>query len=306
MASYDSTVKNVVKTTEGIDNPTPQAARVVPVTNTTQPAPAATPTAPEATPVDDNMLGQIPKDTMLEWAPAEFKSFGRTTFISSDDLCRKIHAAFGETFHELVGCNCFPVMNGNNVNISLELYFEPNANECPTNKIRNLVDLTAPSNGPGLFDRVQSVQNKYNNKYYTLNPETRMLLSDFMMGGRKGNNYKDTSKWNKHISQMPLTTAGNPYLRIGAERCIVRVTGFDLRVVVRALFGDQMVISTKATADNNDTNTWAKARYDIRYNRNGPNNTFFMTIEQFDEGAIQEITARINPQPMQNNGFICY
>ena len=261
-----------------------------------------TTTAPETEPKKKVvMVGSLPEGAYLKWAPIPFESFGRTTRITNDELSSKIHKAFGQNFHELVGANVGCV----NGNFTLELFFEQNTTDCPKDKIRNLVNLTAPDGVTGLFAKNQIVQNRANNKNFTLNDETKMLLSKFMYGGKEKNSYKNTKRWAQCIRQFPLpvNAYGDPFYRNG-DRILVCVIGLDLRRVLQELYGTDMVVSTSTTSGYSHNNTTAMAYYEPRFIKMNTNGTFIMNIEQFDKGAVEKYVARENPQLIYNTGVM--
>lgn len=256
------------------------------------------------------MVGKLPLGAHLDWAPITFESFGRTTRVTNDELSRKIYAAFSESFHDLIGANitCTPGGNGGS-NFNLELFFEQNTDPRPAGKIENLVNLTSPNGAKGLFAKNQIVQNRVNNKNFTLNDETRMLLSEFMYGGKDHNKYSDAKTWSKWIRQIPIPVRAysDPFYRNG-DRIVICVGGLDLRRVLQKLYGKEMVISTSTSADGTIVNNTATAFYEVRFikmSQNG-NGTFIMNIEQFDKGAVEFYTARENPQMVQNTGIVYY
>jgi flavodoxin len=200
MASYeiDNNINNVVITEE-------PAEEVTPNYNT----PAPTGNGGEA---KSDMVGQLKKGSALDWAPTTFVSFGKVNRTTTAELASKIHAAFGATFHDLLGAAINIDPKGN---FKLELLFEQNTEKCPSGKITNLVGLTCATGANSFFAKNQIIQNRVNNKAYTLNAETKMLLAEFMCGGAKANKYTDAKKWDSHISQVPIPVSAyrDPYYR---------------------------------------------------------------------------------------------
>lgn len=257
----------------------------------------------------EKMVGSIPENSRLEWSPIPFESFGKTTRIHSDELARKIRAAFGETFHDLCGAN---VIYENN-NFVVKLYFAYNLDPIPEGKIRNLISLTntspSDSSNMGLYQKMNVIQNRYDGKRYTINDETKLLLSDFMYGGRQAN--KPNSKsWNnpdpKHKRIVEIAEPISSYGNRNAERTIVSIQNdIDLRRVLQKLYGDDMVIKTQSGLDS-DINSHAKALYEPRFVKYCANGTFIMNIEQFDKGAVEQFAIQENPQFQRIPNVIFY
>jgi hypothetical protein len=240
------------------------------------------------------MVGSIPADAFLQWSPTPFKAFGATTRINSGVLARMIYASFRKTFHDLRGAN-IAFINGNFV---LELYFENNTENMKEGSIRNLVNLVAPdpnngSNTTNLYVRKRIVNNRNYGKTFTLNDETKLLLSDFMYGGRD-NNKPTSNRWNNYIHEVHIPISDAYYRR--GERILLRVVGLDLRKVLQMLYGRLMVTETISQGNGKDMNYRAVAFYEPRYIKACTNDpTFILNIEQFDKGAVEEFTARENP-----------
>ena len=248
------------------------------------------------------MVGSIPANSVLTWDPIEFPSFGKIMRIHSDDLARKIKAVYMETFHDLKGVNILYTPAG----FQVELYFEYNTEDVPNGKIKNLVNLTAPTaKGTDLYYRNQVVQHKVHGESFTINDETKLLLSDCMFGGRKANQPKD-KKWDKYISEVHVPLYNDPFFKTrNADRVMVKVTGLNLRSLLRKLYGNDMVTKTVTDGDT-DTNIHAEAMYEVRFIKMLPNGTFIMNVEQFDKGATQQFVVQENPQIQRATGVVYY
>ena len=261
-------------------------------------AQAADPNVPKV-----EMVGSIPADSYLQWTPAAFKAFGCTTRVRSDVLAKMIYGAFSKTFHDRRGAN-IAFMNGNFV---LELYFENNTEELKSGAIMNLVNLVAPTpnnvSGTNLLARKRVVNNRVNGKTYTLNDETKLLLSDFMYGGRE-NNKPTSNRWHQFIQEVHVPTT-DPFFR-SSERILLRVVGLDFRKVLQMLYGRLMVTETVAQGNGKDVNYRAVAYYEPRYIKANADMTFIMNIEQFDKGAVEEFTVRENPLAQFNVSGVNY
>lgn len=239
------------------------------------------------------------KELRLQWESRAFDAFGKTTRISSKDLAIEIKEQFQETFHELAGC--FVTFDKG---FQVTLYFEKNANPCPEEKVLSLVDFTNAQglNKNNLIEGMKYLNNKTSGKTFELNAETKEMLSDFMFGGRRAKR-----DWNQFVSErrMPSDIYNiNPSIPHG-ERILLAVTGLDLRLILRAMYGPTMITGTYEK-DGQVYNTTSRAMYDAKYGRPMPDGTFMINIEQFDADKVEELTRKENPVVNNCYGFMMY
>jgi hypothetical protein len=248
----------------------------------------------------EKMVGSIPANSAFEFEPTPFESFGNITRITNKELCEIIKAKFGATFHDLRGV-MIHFVNGQWIT---EMYFEENADQIKPGQIKNLVSLTTGNtkNDKSFLPGQQRIYSKLNGKLYTINDETKLLLSDFMYGGRKANNVNDRKKWDQNIHPIDIgMRAGygqHPFYPTNAHQVFIQVTGLDLRKLLRdAVFGPSMVTKTVTNGDGTMGNVVSKAFYEPRYIKPlpGVNEVFVMNIEQFDKDAVEKYVAIENP-----------
>lgn len=248
--------------------------------------------------------GRYPEDAKIESSPLPFKALGKIMRIRNDELCRAIRAQFGDLFHDLKGVNLVYVNN----QFVTEFYFELNTEPLPEGKIRNLINLTTPTpeNRSNLFYRNAVVQNKLHGKVFTLNDETKLLLSDFMYGGRTANK-PNNKKWEKLIEEIRIPAATYDPFAKNADRIFIRVVGFDIRRLAQNLYGPDMIINTtKDTATGEDQNLHATALYEVRFIKLNYDGTFIINIEQFDKNAAQQFVTQENPQLQRQAGGVTF
>lgn len=242
----------------------------------------------------------------IKWQPETFEAFGKTTRINSAELSRKIYNHFKQTFHELKGVNLVAMPN----QIAVEMYFERNTEPLPDGKIMNLDSLIDPV-GSGaknnMYERMNVVQNRRMGKTFTLNNETRLLLSKFMYGGKNANMPNNNKVWgNENVLRETHIPTNDPFLRgYNTERILVRVSNFDIRRILQELYGKDIVTKTVAN-ETGDTNYRSEARYEVRFVKYANDGTFVMNIEQFDSAAIEKIFMQENPIPQQYLGVQMY
>ena len=241
------------------------------------------------------------------WQPETFEAFGKTTRMNSADLSRKIYSHFKQTFHELKGCNVVILANGQ---IAVELYFERNTEPLPDGKIMNLdslIDPVSSSSRANLYERMQVTQNRRMGKAFTLNNETKLLLSKFMYGGKNANLPNNNKVWgNENVLREVHIPVNDPYRRgYNTDRILVRVAGLDIHRVLQELYGRDIITKTEAN-ESGDINYRSDARYEVRFIKAMADGSFIVNIEQFDSSAIEKIFMQENPIPQQYFGVQMY
>lgn len=243
----------------------------------------------------------------LKWQPETFEAFGKTTRVNSAELSRKIYAHFKQTLHELKGVNIIMLANAQ---IGVEMFFERNTEPLPAGKIMSLDSLVDPV-GSGsrnnLYERMQVTQNRRMGKTFTLNNETKLLLSKFMYGGKNANLPNNNKVWgNENVLREVHIPVNDPFRRgYNTDRILVRVFGLDIRRILQELYGKDIITKTVAN-ESGDTNYRSEARYEVRFVKYINDGTFVMNIEQFDSAAIEQIFMKENPIPQMYLGVQMY
>lgn len=237
---------------------------------------------------------QISENAHITWSPLPFESFGKIMRTTNRALATAVKEYYQKTFHDLRGVN-LRYVPGLQAPFVFEFFFAKNSMPKPDGKIYNLKDLTIPAKGDNLYTKKQVLDNKVVGKQYTLNDETKLLLSDIMYGGKNANNPKN-GRWNNYITDFWNQTNDwtfNP----NAGEFLVRVTGcFDIHRILQKLYGNSMVVKTEKV-ENGDRNLSSTAAYEVRFIKYAFNepNIFIMNVEQFDKSAVEEITIKENP-----------
>ena len=261
------------------------------------------------------MYDGISEFAELQWTPVSFKAFGKIMRTTNRLLASAIREYYSKTFHDLRGVNI--VYEPSRAQFFTEFFFSKNINQCPSNKIDNLRDLTTISGTDkhSLYYQKQVIENRSMGRHYTINDKTRLLLSDIMFGGRNAN--KPNAKvWNQpHVIDeitVPTSSLGfNPR----AVDILVRVAGgvFDFHRILSKLFGGRMIVETKSFVDDagntRNKNISVEAAYEARYIKPVPNEPFVFTmnIEQFDKNGVEELVLKENPvRSLAANGIIYY
>ena len=243
---------------------------------------------------------------VLKWQSEPFEAFGKTTRANSAELSSKIYRHFKETFHELAGCNITLLPNAQ---IGVELYFERNSETLPEGKIMNLDSLVdASGSKSNLYERMQVTQNRRIGKMFTLNNETKLLLANFMFGGKNANMPNNNKVWNNEAVQkeVHISAMNDPFRRAyNTDRVLVRVTGLDIRRILQEMYGKLMVTKTVVNKEA-DTNYRSDARYEVRFIKAMVDGTFIMNIEQFDAAEVEKLFMKENPVPQHYFGVQMY
>ena len=197
-----------------------------------------------------------------------------------------------------------------NGQIAVEMFFERNTEPLPDNKIMNLDSLVDPvgsGSRANMYERMNVVQNRRMGKTFTLNNETKLLLSKFMYGGKNANMPNNNKVWgNENVLREIHIPTNDPFRRgYNTDRIMVRGSGLDIRRILQELYGRDIITKTVAN-ESGDTNYRSEARYDIRFIKANTDGTFIMHIEQFDSAAIEKIFIKENPMPQQYLGVQMY
>lgn len=255
----------------------------------------------------------ITNDTRIEVQPIPFKPFATVMEIGSDELAHQITSIFKPIFHDLIGTRIMYLgkhpFSGLDM-FKTTMFFEYNNADIPNGKIRNVENLSAPiSRGSSIYERNSRIQNMMNNKVYTLTDETKILLSDFLYGGRDANK-PGAKNWNNSNNVSQKTYGSNsPFINnYNAERIILEVNNIDLNATVAKLFGNTMITHSAITSDNKVKSYTANAKYYVkcmRYKENTNQKICILHIEQYDNDKVEESTIKKNPYAVQS-GFECY
>lgn len=240
----------------------------------------------------------------IQWQPETFEAIGKTTRINSAELSRKIYNHFKQTFHELRGVNIVILSNGQ---MAVEMFFERNTEELPSGKIMNLESLVNTNSGNNLFEKMQVTQNRLVGKTFTLNNETKLLLANFMYGGKNANMPNNNKVWGNEnvLREIHIPTNSAFFRGQNTDRILVRVSGFDIRRIIQELYGRDIITKTIAN-ESGDTNYRSDARYEVRFVKYANDGSFIMNIEQFDLAAIEKIFIQENPAPQVYLGVQMY
>ena len=237
---------------------------------------------------------QIPESSVLDFEPITFEAFGKTTRINSYELARKIREMFQKKFHDVIGANI--TWDGKTFNTTL--FFQNNTEPIPDGKIKNLINLQSNEgiNTNSIWERNQMVQRKKAGDTFALNDATKLLLSDFMYGGRQANKPNNKQRWTQNTFERRIP-AHQALYQYGAENIVIGVTGFDIRVICHKLYGDKIVTSTEYDADGVAYNNQSKgAYYELRFGKLMQDGSVMINIEQFDRQKVEELVKKENPQ----------
>ena len=256
-----------------------------------------------------NFYGSLSENAELKWDPVHFAPLGRIMRATSSAMATIIREYYSQVFHDLRGVNL--IYSPSNQIFVTEMYFSKNLAPLPEGKMENLQDLTKmPSGQHNFYYQRQILNNRVNGKRYTLNDETKLLLSDIMYGGKKPNR-PNNKNWSKFIQEITVPAADITYNPRAVE-LLVKVSGcFDFNRIMNKMFGNDMLSDIDAYDDNGQTRArvvMAKAVYKARFVKYFPNDpsVFIFNIEQYNENLVKELAIKENPVRPLSNGIIYY
>jgi len=244
-----------------------------------------------------------------KFSPYTFRSFGNIMRLTNQQLSIIIREYYQKIFHDLRGVY-IAYQPGMKSPFNVDFYFTKNMAECPEGKITNIDDLTKVGKEANIYQKNKALQNKMSGNIYTINDDTKVLLSEIMYGGKgeKSNN-PHSNKWKQCCMSRWIPARDSQY-RPGAGELWIRVYGcFDIRLILKKIFDENMITYTKTikTSDGYDAeNFTAACMYEARFVKWVNSNVFVMNIEQFDSKAVAEFAIADNPQMQLANGFIYY
>lgn len=248
------------------------------------------------------MYGRLQEDAYLKFDWDPFKAAGKISFSTNKEICERIKAKFAQTFHDLEGVMLY--FNGNTTSgkppFDLQFFFANNPAPVPDTKIKNVVSLVdVVKNTDNFYELQKARSNSAIGNYYTLSDETKLLLSNFMLGGRS-KNMPNSGSWNGHINVFTVNVpnAMATFINPNANKVIVSVRDLDIRAILKyCLYGSEMVTETVTDADGNSANIMSQAHYDLTYGDvvSAINQIFSIKIDQFDPNAIAELFNKTYP-----------
>lgn len=250
-----------------------------------------------------NGVKKIPESATYDFDPIAFEAFGKTTRINSYELAKMIREMFQKQFHDVIGA--FVGYNGSTFNVTL--YFQNNAEPVPEGKIKNLVNLQSKVgfNSGNLWERNMALQRKKSGETFQLNDATKLLLSEFMYGGKRANKPNNKARWDQVTVErrVPAPTA---LYQFGSENIIIAVSGLDIKLICHKLYGNTIVTSTEYENGSPINNQSKGAYYELRYGKAMQDGSIMINIEQFDRAKVEELVKKENPQIAMYSGLQMY
>lgn len=196
-----------------------------------------------------------------------FNAMRETTKITSFELATQISTMFKTVFYDYLGS----FIRMNNGKILIDLYFIDREKDNKSNDQRpkSVVNLTqANISDISVIEMKRIINNRYNDRLFDLNDETKELLSKFMPGTDKSDKNKN---WENYISieKARVKEEYASLYRNGryAEYLAVKVSGLDIYKILKTLYGKYIV-------QNSFYNT-----EDIKFTRNENGKIIEMEVE---------------------------
>ena len=259
---------------------------------------------------DLKFFGELSEKAYAEFDPITFNSFGNIMRTTNRNLATIIRENYQKIFHDLRGVY-IAYIPGSPAPFMVEFYFAKNVLDKPAEKLANLKDLAVMDAGHNnLYYQKQILNNKVEGKHYTINDETKLILSDIMFGGKDANK-PNNAKWNNYIEEVRIPTMDATYIP-GSTEIMVKVSKcFDLRRILQKIMPANMLYKVEASGEDGSTKakvSMAPAKYEARFIKflyNDPF-VFIMNIEQFDKNAVEEMVTSENPQQKMMSGVVYY
>jgi hypothetical protein len=236
----------------------------------------------------------------LDWEVMPVESIGHSIIINSAVLMMTIRERMQKTFHDFAGVDIFVPKPGRQV-FECRFAFWYNPAPVPEGKIKSLVDVTkVKPNENSFYNMKQASNHIINGVKYELNDETKLLISDMLYGGRKAN-MPNSKNWNNrdNVEQSVIQIRNDfsgYYQRSSTNvQIYVDVKNVDLRLVLKKLFGKSMIISTTKDSAGKTVNYSVDCLYNPISYTGRPDNTFDITISQFDPNAVRKLFAQQHP-----------
>lgn len=234
----------------------------------------------------------------LEWEPRPFDAFAKVSRINSKDLAIMIREQFQQTFYDCIGCIIEP--DGNNFRTTL--FFQDKKGKPEDGQIKNLINVTNAqgiAKTDNLYYGMSAVNKRMLGKTYELTEETKILMSDVMRGGRHAKR-----KWSDCVTERILNASPILYQN-NATQIVVAVTGFDLNMLCRKLFGSRMIVET-VREGGNVVNRTSDAKYQCNISKMLPDGSCMINIDQIDPIKVDQIARTENPAYIQQTGILMY
>lgn len=257
---------------------------------------------------EERKFGNLSESTKIKIESIPFDCISKSKVMTSDELATLITSAFKNVLHDLSFSIITYENTGKSLQLVLRMYFQYNNKPASDGYNKNVVLVSegVKISEHHMINRMKALQNKVEGKKFTLNDETKLLLSDYMIGGRqlylptKNNN----NRWDKSAYEFyDNTNSGyTPYYYNNANSVTpyICVTDLDINKIVSDIFGGTMITSTVKQGDEL-VNYKCKCRYNIRYIKNLPNSrSISLSVEQYDIGKVEEMNAINNMPPLKD------
>lgn len=232
--------------------------------------------------------------------------------IRNDDLAHRITEKYKNVFHDMLGCNI--VLNAN-CTFDILFYFTPNKDPKPEGKISSVINIAdaTKATANNYYTQRQAMYNKEHGNLFSLNDDTKLLLSHLMLGGK--DKFKPRSRnWDRNIKVTMQPVAPTPgYMpsmyNPNALIPVIEVSGFNFYEILNACLENQFVTKTEQKPDGTQENTVTNGCWDAALNNRIPPiepGTFFITLTQFSPEEISAFIAKNTKQVRTFPGIIVY
>lgn len=234
------------------------------------------------------MYGRFSPKCDLDLIPDPLESFGSISRVRASKLAvtikEKLRVIFPDLFGVIIRYGFDPSQKRNKFFTSL--LFQENASATENNPatVKSVVNLSKKTdeekaNKNNVWYTVQRMKAQEMNNMFTINDETRFLLSTIMEGGKNSPKNKpesalwrnkiDVNDYESHLEVMTQPVAINNgfqiQMRNTAQQVIIQVNHIDLEAVLRKVYGKEIVFKTEVDENNEAHNFTSEAIYHAEY-----------------------------------------
>lgn len=241
----------------------------------------------------------------VEVTKLPFTSWSNRMRTDTVELATLVSSIFKNIFHDYIGCRIEFTgrdQNGNDY-FNTNLVFRDNPAPVPDDIIKSTVNLVNRGSGDletkeGRFNYLEMVStfnHRSEGKIFTLTDEAKKILLEFMSNV---NGKPVTMKNIDKFIELTTESANNPLISGNAEIISVIVKNVNLNAIIKKLYGDTMVISSKKNNDGNYEINCGKCQYKLEWNgfkANTNNRESIITINQYSIELAKDINIKENP-----------
>ena len=225
----------------------------------------------------------------LQGAP-EFKGTVKTSYTTTQDLCKDINKIFSEVISDYEGCMIEPDAYGN---LSLKIYLAGDKPE-DVNKVKCLEKIGSGTVN-NVFDRLSNFNRSQSSRYFALTEDAKDILEEFVYApnGKKPN-------WNSIAVEFTDNSGW------GAGQRIYTKVQLDLKRVIKKMYGKKLADGGYADYMISMVRPLGydfSAQQGMMYNPAALVSNYIISIAQLDSKELERLCKEIGIAPQSTTGF---